>query len=56
MPDTPRPSLFKTALRLGRVSNVPTIWTNVLAGAALADAARDIYLPGMIVAMSVVES
>jgi 4-hydroxybenzoate polyprenyltransferase len=27
-----------TALRLGRVSNLPTVWTNVLAGAVLADA------------------
>lgn len=27
---------FGTALRLGRVSNVPTVWTNVLAGIALA--------------------
>lgn len=28
-----------TILRLGRVSNLPTVWTNVLAGAALAHAA-----------------
>jgi hypothetical protein len=27
-----------TALRLGRVSNLPTVWTNVLAAAVLADA------------------
>jgi UbiA prenyltransferase family len=27
-----------TLLKLGRVSNLPTVWTNVLAGAALADA------------------
>jgi 4-hydroxybenzoate polyprenyltransferase len=27
---------LKTALALGRVSNLPTVWTNVLAGAALA--------------------
>jgi 4-hydroxybenzoate polyprenyltransferase len=26
----------RTALRLGRVSNLPTVWTNVIAGAALA--------------------
>ena len=32
---------FKVALQLGRVSNVPTVWTNVLAGVALAGA-----LPG----------
>jgi 4-hydroxybenzoate polyprenyltransferase len=28
---------LKTLLRLGRVSNLPTVWTNVLAGTALAD-------------------
>jgi 4-hydroxybenzoate polyprenyltransferase len=27
---------FETALKLGRVSNLPTVWTNVLAGLALA--------------------
>jgi 4-hydroxybenzoate polyprenyltransferase len=27
--------VFRTALRLGRVSNLPTVWTNVLAGIAL---------------------
>jgi len=27
---------WRTALRLGRVSNLPTVWTNLLAGAALA--------------------
>jgi 4-hydroxybenzoate polyprenyltransferase len=26
---------FRTALKLGRVSNLPTVWTNVLAGLAL---------------------
>jgi 4-hydroxybenzoate polyprenyltransferase len=30
-----RPSPLHTALRLGRVSNVPTVWTNVAAGMAL---------------------
>ena len=30
---------FGTALRLGRVSNLPTVWTNVLAGLALSGAA-----------------
>jgi 4-hydroxybenzoate polyprenyltransferase len=29
---------LKTALRLGRVSNLPTVWTNTLAGAVLAGA------------------
>jgi len=33
-----KPSALHTALRLGRVSNVPTVWTNVLAGCALAGA------------------
>jgi 4-hydroxybenzoate polyprenyltransferase len=27
---------FRTVLRLGRVSNLPTVWTNALAGAVLA--------------------
>jgi 4-hydroxybenzoate polyprenyltransferase len=31
-----RPSRLHTALRLGRASNVPTVWTNVAAGMALA--------------------
>lgn len=30
-----------TALRLGRISNLPTVWTNVLAGIALAGSAFD---------------
>jgi 4-hydroxybenzoate polyprenyltransferase len=30
---------LRSALRLGRVSNLPTVWTNTLAGAALAGAA-----------------
>ena len=29
---------IKTALQLGRVSNLPTVWSNVLAGVALAGA------------------
>jgi 4-hydroxybenzoate polyprenyltransferase len=29
------PAVWQTALRLGRVSNLPTVWTNVLAGMAL---------------------
>ncbi|HEY0705207.1 MAG TPA: UbiA family prenyltransferase [Polyangia bacterium] len=33
---TVNPSAFWTALRLGRVSNVPTVFTNVAAGLALA--------------------
>lgn len=36
----------RTALRLGRVSNLPTVWTNVLAGLALSGASRpDLTLP-----------
>jgi 4-hydroxybenzoate polyprenyltransferase len=31
------PPSTSTLLRLGRVSNLPTVWTNVLAGAVLAD-------------------
>lgn len=31
------PVSFATLLRLGRVSNLPTVWTNVLAGAVLAE-------------------
>jgi hypothetical protein len=30
-----------TLLRLGRVSNLPTVWTNVIAGATIANAAAD---------------
>ncbi len=33
---TRRVSLWRTALKLGRVSNLPTIWSNVIAGSALA--------------------
>jgi 4-hydroxybenzoate polyprenyltransferase len=35
----PRPSRLQIALRLGRVSNVPTVFTNVAAGLALGGAA-----------------
>jgi hypothetical protein len=31
-----KPVAFSTLLRLGRVSNLPTVWTNVLAGTVLA--------------------
>jgi len=34
-------SRLRIYLRLGRVSNLPTVWTNVLAGAALAGAALE---------------
>jgi 4-hydroxybenzoate polyprenyltransferase len=35
---------FRTALRLGRVSNLPTVWTNVMAGLALGGAAPTLRL------------
>jgi 4-hydroxybenzoate polyprenyltransferase len=34
-PISDRPSTLHTALRLGRASNLPTVWTNVAAGMAL---------------------
>jgi 4-hydroxybenzoate polyprenyltransferase len=39
---TSRPSRARLYLRLGRVSNLPTVWTNVLAGTVLAGAAPEI--------------
>jgi 4-hydroxybenzoate polyprenyltransferase len=42
-----------TLLRLGRVSNVPTIWTNTLTGVVLAGGAlRSIEVPALIVAFT----
>jgi 4-hydroxybenzoate polyprenyltransferase len=35
------PARWKTFLRLGRVSNLPTVWSNVLAGMVLSGAAPD---------------
>lgn len=44
---------FAVALRLGRVSNVPTVWTNVAAGVALAGAAFPLGIfAGLVVALS----
>jgi 4-hydroxybenzoate polyprenyltransferase len=41
------------AMRLGRVSNLPTVWTNTIAGAVLAGAAvLDLKLVLMLIAMS----
>jgi 4-hydroxybenzoate polyprenyltransferase len=41
------------ALRLGRVSNVPTVWTNVAAGVALSSAAFPLGIfAGLVVALS----
>jgi 4-hydroxybenzoate polyprenyltransferase len=40
---------FRTFLELGRVSNLPTVWSNVLCGALIAQSAstNDLQLPGM---------
>ena len=35
------PSTY-TLLRLGRVSNLPTVWTNVIAGATIANATANV--------------
>lgn len=44
-----------TAFRLGRISNLPTIWSNVLAGAALADVRMDAWSVAVVVlAMSLI--
>jgi 4-hydroxybenzoate polyprenyltransferase len=39
--NTPRTG-FATYLKIGRVSNLPTVWTNVLAGAFLSGHAADV--------------
>jgi UbiA prenyltransferase family len=36
---------WRTALELGRVSNLPTVWTNVLAGLALVGAGLSLHTP-----------
>jgi 4-hydroxybenzoate polyprenyltransferase len=46
-------SAAAVALRLGRVSNLPTVWTNTLVGVTLAGApAFDSRVPALLVAMS----
>jgi 4-hydroxybenzoate polyprenyltransferase len=46
-------SILRTILVLGRVSNLPTVWTNVFAGAALSGAALDLrVLVPLAIAMS----
>jgi 4-hydroxybenzoate polyprenyltransferase len=46
-------SMLRTVLVLGRVSNLPTVWTNVFAGAALAGASMNLrILVPLAVAMS----
>jgi 4-hydroxybenzoate polyprenyltransferase len=42
----PRPSRVRLYLRLGRVSNLPTVWTNTLAGIVLAGGSRDLATLG----------
>jgi len=44
---------LKTALKLGRVSNVPTVWTNVAAGMALC---RTEFRPGLFIAVALAMS
>src|SRR3954453_16103642 len=44
----PRPLSFVTLLTLGRVSNLPTVWTNVLAGAVLAGAEWQSWRTGVV--------
>jgi 4-hydroxybenzoate polyprenyltransferase len=43
-----RPLSFVTLLTLGRVSNLPTVWTNVLAGAVLAGAEWQSWRTGVV--------
>lgn len=47
-----QPLTLRTALRLGRVSNLPTVWTNTLAGAVLAGGALDERFVVMLIAFS----
>ncbi len=49
---TRRVSFWRTALKLGRVSNLPTIWSNVVAGSALAGGAPLQSIIGIGVAIS----
>ncbi|MBX9589494.1 MAG: UbiA family prenyltransferase [Hyphomonadaceae bacterium] len=49
----PKPPLVRTLLTLGRVSNLPTVWTNVLAGTVLAGGGwQDWRMPIVLAAMS----
>lgn len=49
------PPRWRTYLLLGRVSNLPTVWSNCLAGAALAAATLDVpRIAGLAVAMSLI--
>ena len=44
---------LSVALRLGRVSNQPTVWTNVLAGIVLAGGGRPVTIVGLIPGIAV---
>ena len=44
---------LSVALRLGRVSNQPTVWTNVLAGIVLAGGGRPVTIVGLIAGVAV---
>ena len=47
----PMPAL-STLLRLGRISNLPTVWTNVIAGSVIAGGARPDQLALILSAMT----
>lgn len=49
---TGRVSSWRTALKLGRVSNLPTVWSNVIAGGALAGGASLHATVGVALAVS----
>ena len=47
------PATFQVALKLGRISNLPTVWTNTLAGVVLAGGAiADARVPWLLLALS----
>ena len=45
---------LNVALRLGRVSNLPTVWTNALAGAVLATGGAPEFLPVILSGLSLI--
>jgi len=49
---TRRVSGWRTALKLGRVSNLPTVWSNVIAGSALAGGAPLLWVVTVAIAIS----
>ena len=48
----PQPSMLRTVLVLGRTSNLPTVWTNVLAGWFLAGGSWDWQIAWLALAVS----